>query len=68
MKADPLLWLECRFLGYQTLYGVPLVMCRECRRCTATLGLRMSTLAEMYPLVSVGMDELIGEYVNKGDA
>lgn len=63
MKADPQLFLSCAFTGFITLDGVPLVMCRDCVRCKATLGLRMATVVEMYPLASVAIEQLVQEYV-----
>lgn len=62
MKADPQLFLSCAFTGYITLDGVPLVMCRDCVRCKATLGLRLATVVEMYPLTVVGVAELMKEF------
>lgn len=63
MKADPQLFLSCAFTGYITLDGVPLVMCRDCVRCKATLGLRLATVVEMYPLASAAIEQLVQEYV-----
>lgn len=63
MKRDPVLFLGCTFRGFITFNGVPLVMVRNCVRCKASLGLRMATVAEMYPLPGVEVAELIKEYV-----
>lgn len=63
MRADPVLFLECRFIGFQRLSGMPTLMLRNCVRCQGTISLRLSTVMEMYPLTVVGVEELIKEYV-----
>jgi hypothetical protein len=64
MRADPVLFLACVFIGFQRMAGFPTLMLRNCKRCHGTLSLRLSTVMEMYPLTVVGVAELIKEYVS----
>lgn len=64
MRADPVLFLSCAFIGFQRMSGMPTLMLRNCVRCQGTLSLRLSTVMEMYPLTVVGVAELMKEYTS----
>jgi hypothetical protein len=51
MKADPLLFLSCVAIGFNTFNGVRVSMVRNCRRCGTSLCMSMARLIELYPLV-----------------
>jgi hypothetical protein len=55
MKRDPDLFLACPFIGITRMNSVPVLMLRNCPRCDGTLGLSMTKVIEMFPLVEVAL-------------